>query len=145
MNKYLPLNLKWCFFTKEGDSQWKSLFYRIYINFFGIFLGIKLLPLSIQEYGVWFFYKEDEVCYKYSWKRKNKNDKWISLEFSGTGEFGDMIYPTLKSMDKAWKEYFDDCIIISEKEDGLYKYREKNDLCNEVFCNIEEEHKKHND
>lgn len=105
MSKYIPLNLKFYFSTKEGRAQFKSLFYRIYINIFGIFIGIKIVPLRISKRYIVFWYKGDEVWWKYPWKRKNKNDVWISLGFSGTGEFGDAIYPTLKSIDNAWDDY----------------------------------------
>lgn len=125
MSRYLLIDLKWSFLTKEGRAQWKSLIYRIYINIFGIFLRIKLLPLSIDKRGIWLYYKGDEIYYKYYWKRKNKNDKWISLNFSGTGEWGDAIFSTLESMNEAWNEHFDDCARISEKEDKEYLKNEK--------------------
>lgn len=137
MSKYLPLNLRWRFLTKEGRAQFKSLFYRIYINIFGIFLRIKLLPMSYSRGIIWFYYRGDEI----GWHFKKKH--WISCGFSGTGEFGDAIYSTLKSMDKEWNDYFDTCAQITEREDKEYKYRTKNNLCTDVFCSIEGEHKKH--
>jgi len=35
--------------------------------------------------------------------------KFISLEFSGTGEFGDAAFYSLKEIDTTWDQYFDAC------------------------------------
>jgi hypothetical protein len=78
--------------------------YRIYIKI-GTFLGIKLIPLGIFSKYIAFSYKGDEVWWKYPWKRKNKEDVWISLGFTGTSEFGDAIFPDLKSIDDLWHEW----------------------------------------
>jgi len=66
MSKYLPLNLKWRFSTKEGRAQFKSLFYRIYINIFAIFLRIPILPMgfSWKWKTIDIYYKGDDlICY----------------------------------------------------------------------------------
>lgn len=101
MSKYIPLNLKWRFTTKCGFRQWRSLFYRIYINIFGIFLRIPILPISYSNHILWCYYKGDEA----GWNFKKKY--WISCGFSGTGEFGDACFLSLKELDGQWNEYFE--------------------------------------
>ena len=137
MSKYLPLNLSWRFTTWSGFIQWRSLIYRIYINIFGIFLRIPILPLGIDKIGPEFYYRGDTIWW--SWKKK----KWISSGFSGDGSFGDACYDTLKDLDNNWKEYFNECRKIQEREDKEYKYKVENGLCLDVFCKIDSEHKKH--
>ena len=101
MSKYLSLDLKWSFFTKNGRAQWKSLIYRIYINLFGIFLRIPILPLSFD----WKFkrlncyYKEDEIMI---YVKKGKL-RYISICASGNGNFGDVTFNSLKEMDDFWE------------------------------------------
>ena len=101
MSKYLPLNLKWCFFTREGRAQLKSLIYRIYINLFSIFLRIPILPLSFD----WKFktlncyYKGDEIMI---YIKKGKL-RYISICASGNGDFGDITFSSLKEMNDFWE------------------------------------------
>ena len=100
MSPYLPLNLKWRFFTKEGRAQFKSLFYRIYINIFGIFLKIPILPLSFswkyKELDIW--YRGDTVIIYY----KKGIRKYISINCEGE-------FQSLAAIDKFWKDYFNAC------------------------------------
>ncbi len=97
MSKYLPLF--W------DNNQKRAVFYRVYINIFGIFLRIPILPMGRSKLGIDFHCYFDDVVYKWPWKQQNEYDKWISLGFTGTGEFGDMTYPDLKSIRKDWEEY----------------------------------------
>ncbi|MEK6882233.1 MAG: hypothetical protein AABY22_21625 [Nanoarchaeota archaeon] len=66
--------------------------------------------------GIWFFWKGDEVLWKWPWYCKNRKHKLVSLELSGTGEFGDACYSSLKELDNAWNEYFDACANTKEPE-----------------------------
>jgi len=58
-----------------------------------------------DDVGFWFLYKGDEVGWIYPWNRTDKDKKWISLFFSGTGQFGDALYKNLKDIDNEY-EYF---------------------------------------
>jgi hypothetical protein len=70
------------------------------------YLASHILAFSINKRGIWFFYKGDEVMYIYPWKRGvDKEWKFISLQFSGNGDFGDVKFKSLKDMDKAWDDY----------------------------------------
>ena len=53
--------------------------------------------------GFWFFYHGDEVGWIYPWRRKNKEGKWISLFFSGSGQFGDAVYKSLRDIDNEYE------------------------------------------
>lgn len=100
MSKYLPLNLKWRFFTKNGRAQFKSLFYRIYINIFGIFLRIPILPMGVDFKGKTFdiYYKGDNlICYF-----KKGKLRYQSLVSSGQ-------FNSLKEINEFWKRYYEDC------------------------------------
>ena len=55
--------------------------------------------------GFWFLYHGDEVCWIYPWRRTNKDEKWISLFFSGSGQFGDAVYKTLKDIDDEYDAF----------------------------------------
>jgi hypothetical protein len=61
--------------------------------------------IFIDKTGLWFYYRGDEVGWIYPWKRKDKKYKWISLNFSGNGEFGDACFKSLKEIDKEWDKY----------------------------------------
>lgn len=60
-----------------------------------------------DKLGFWFLYKGDEVGWIYPWNRPSKNKKWISLGFSGNGEFGDAYFGSLKELDEMWNSYND--------------------------------------
>ena len=107
MSKYLPLNLKWRFTTKHGFVQWRSLLWRIYINIFGMFLRIPVLPMGFswrwKTFDIW--YKgETLVCF---WKKGKL--KYQSL--SSCGQFN-----SLAEVDKFWYSYFKECDKIEEKK-----------------------------
>lgn len=59
------------------------------------------MPLSFNKIGFDFWYRGDDIIW--SWKKK----KWISCGFSGSGEFGDATYNTLRDLDKDWDNYFE--------------------------------------
>ena len=103
MNKYLPLYLN---HLKTWKNQFGAVFYRIYINIFGIFLRIRLLPLSIDKTAVRFWYKGDEIWWLF---KKIRNKRWCSLGFSGDFSFGEAMYDSLKEMDEDWNKYFEAC------------------------------------
>lgn len=54
-----------------------------------------------HRWGIDFPYKGDEVMWTWPWRR-NGQPKYISLAFSGTGEFGDARFNTLQEIDAAW-------------------------------------------
>lgn len=97
MSRYLPLNLKWRFTTWNGFIQWRSLLYRIYINIFGIFLRIPILPMSVD-----FKYKTFDIWYKgtqvicYFKKGKLRYQAIIG---------GGVDFNKLSEIDKFWKDY----------------------------------------
>jgi len=95
MSKYLSIDWKWQFFTKMGRAQFKSFFYRIYINVFGIFLKIPILPMSVDWKGKTFdiWYRGDQlICY---WK----NGK---LRYTSICCGGDFL--SLAEVDKFWND-----------------------------------------
>ena len=108
MSKYLPLNLKWQFLTKEGRAQFKSFFYRIYINIFGIFLRIPILPLAIDKDCLTFYRRGDDIFYIWPWRRwyfkqhYNNDKKFMSLNSHGT-------FDSLKEIDEFWASYYKAC------------------------------------
>ena len=108
MSKYLPLH--W------DKRQIRSILYRIYINIFGIFLRIPLLPMRYS-----FRWKCLSIWYKGSeYDMIIKKGKLIYQDIGTGGEFS-----SLKDIDKFWEEYFDCCAKISEKEDKEYELYKK--------------------
>lgn len=95
--KYFPLFWE--------PRQHKTCLYRIYLNIFALFLGIKFLPLKIDKFGIDLWYKGDTLIWIFPWKRKNKELKWISLTFSGNGDFGDAKFKSLKELNNYWDEF----------------------------------------
>ena len=97
MSPYLPLNIRWRF-SKSGRGQWKSFWYRVYINIFGIFLKIPILPMSFswkyKTCDIW--YRGDQVIIFY--KKGIKRYQSIGCE----GEF-----KSLKDIRKFWDEYYE--------------------------------------
>jgi hypothetical protein len=73
---------------------------RLPISFWGNYLCLKL-----EKHGIWFWYKGDEVLYLWPWARKNHGrGKFISLLASGTGEWGDAQFHSLKELDEFWEK-----------------------------------------
>jgi len=65
---------------------------------------------TVDRAGIWFPYKGDEVLWTWPWRR-DRGDGWkggpfISVGFSGTGEFGDARFNSLKELDEMWDDYF---------------------------------------
>ncbi len=65
----------------------------------------KYLFCSIDKLGIQFWHKGDEVIWVFPWKRKNNKNKFISISFTGTGEFGDATFESLSELDKYWFEF----------------------------------------
>lgn len=63
---------------------------------------------SADSLGIEFWYKGDIVIWTWPWRRYNRGP-FISLGFSGTGEWGDARYWTLDELDREWDMYFDAC------------------------------------
>ena len=65
---------------------------------------LSLLLCSIEKCGIIFYYYGDEITWLWPWRRKD-NNKYISVLFSGTGEFGDAKFISLKEIFEEWKKY----------------------------------------
>lgn len=78
-----------------------------------------ILTFHISKGGIWFYYKSDEVIWVFPWKRIAPNKVYVSLGFSGTGEWGDAYFPTLRSMDEAWEAYNKDQDEWNERNQGV--------------------------
>ncbi len=79
---------------------------------------VKWLFARADKSGVEFFYKGDTVIWLWPWRRKDKKLKFISLFFSGTGEFGDAMFSSLKQLDEAWRDCEEALSKLSENSDG---------------------------
>lgn len=108
MSPYLPLHLKWRFTTKEGRAQFKSLFYRIYINVFAIFLEIPILPFGFDKDTLNLYYHGDEIFWIWPWRRDyfkkkyNNGKPWMSLNCNGS-------FNSLAEIDEFWNSYWKAC------------------------------------
>lgn len=70
----------------------------------------QLLLATINRHGITFPHNGDEVWWLWPWKRGKLPDKpFISVGFTGTGEWGDSRWATLKEMDAEWDAYFKAC------------------------------------
>lgn len=75
------------------------------------FWVVRLLFSQIDNLGITFPYKGDVVIWLWPWKRTGvEGDKWasapyISLSFTGTGEFGDAKFWTLRELDELWDKF----------------------------------------
>lgn len=116
MSKYLPLHLKnSSLWKKQGKAFW----YRVYVNIFAIFLRIPMIPLSYHNGILWFYYYGDEIGYILNWRKKNKK-KFISLLASGTGEFGDAQFNSLKEINEFWNEFE---VAIEKKHNEIQNFQ----------------------
>ncbi|MEK6884627.1 MAG: hypothetical protein AABY22_33650 [Nanoarchaeota archaeon] len=66
---------------------------------------LKWFFADFDKFGIWFWHNGDEVCWNWPWRNKNEKKRFISVSFSGTGEFGDARYSSLKELDKNWDDY----------------------------------------
>jgi hypothetical protein len=70
----------------------------------------EIYPRAVDCLGLTFAYKGDEIIWLWPWKRGDKPHlPWVSLSFTGNGDFGDARFPSLKAIDKAWHEYAEAC------------------------------------
>ncbi len=103
MSKYLPLFWDW--------RQKRALLYRIYINIFGIFLRVPILPMSIdfkyKTFDIW-YRGDDLVCF---WKK----GKLRYQSITSSGQFNN-----LKEVDKFWADYRNECYRKSQEDERLY-------------------------
>jgi len=90
-------------------------------------LAFHLLTFSICKNGVWFWRDGDEIMYIWPWRREGDRFKFISLQFSGDGSFGDAKFKSLKDIDKAWGDYFE-----SER-----RYAKKYKNCGDFPCDFD--------
>lgn len=118
MSRYLPL-----FWDLR---QIPALLYRIYINIFGIFLGIPILPLSID-----FKYKTFDIWYKgttvicYFKKGRLRYQAIIG---------GGLDVGRLEEIDKFWKEYEEaefHSYLRDFKDNSNYLYLKEGDIWEE--------------
>lgn len=66
------------------------------------------MKISVDRLGIQFGYHGDDVIWTWPWKRDGRG-AYISLGFTGTGEWGDARYRTLKEIDDEWDNYFEAC------------------------------------
>lgn len=64
-----------------------------------------------DRFGIEFIWKGDTVIWSWPWRKRRDRARgaFISLGFSGTGEFGDARFKTLKELDDEWSKFFDSC------------------------------------
>lgn len=63
------------------------------------------ITIFFHKYGVEFPWRGDWVIWTWPWNNRNERSvrgKFISVGFSGTGEFGDARFKSLESIDDAW-------------------------------------------
>jgi len=65
---------------------------------------ISWLFSEIDRFGIEFPYKGDHIIWSWWWRRHGK-PKYISIGFSGNGDFGDARFSSLKEIDKMWDEF----------------------------------------
>ena len=81
---------------------------------------VRWLFSSWDKHGVWFPHRGDEVCYTWPWTRQEREGDnrgkapFISIGFSGTGEWGDARYWTLAELDRDWDMYYHACNSTTE-------------------------------
>lgn len=74
-----------------------------FLNFYDT--PLCFITLSFNKRDLEFQYKGDTVIWLYPWVRPEREKRFISLTFSGTGEFGDACYASLKELDKEWDDF----------------------------------------
>lgn len=60
---------------------------------------------SFDKFGIEFPWKGDTIIWNWPWRNKNEKRRFISIGFSGTGEFGDARYNSLAEIDKDWQKF----------------------------------------
>ena len=59
--------------------------------------------VAIDHSGITFPYQGDEIIWIWPWKRMG-GEKYISVLFSGTGQFGDCKFTSLQDIKEAWNK-----------------------------------------
>ncbi len=105
MNKHIITLYRYCMFKRLWANTWK-----------------KWLWASASRTGVEFHHKGDQIIYVWPWKRVNKEHKFISLCFTGNGEFGDVSFKSLAEIDRQWDEFnkFQDQESLGVTSDSLF-------------------------
>lgn len=125
-------NLKYCrFFSVKScfnRYNWRAGLWRIYMNCWLLFYS-PFIPLGFDNIGFRFWWRGDDIWWTWPWKRKGL-PKYISLGFSGTGEFGDARFHTLKEIDKMWYDFECDCLKKHEEIwNEMDRLENKNEGC----------------
>lgn len=61
--------------------------------------------IRLSRLGLEFPHRGDSVIWLWPWQRAGKG-KFISLGFTGNGEWGDARFGSLAELDRAWEDYF---------------------------------------
>jgi len=64
---------------------------------------------SFDKYGIEFPWKGDTIIWSWPWRHTDRKARFISMNFSGTGEFGDACFNSLKDIDQEWEEFANAC------------------------------------
>ena len=87
-----------------------SIYYTIRLYAFRAYIwtlcrcGLTLFPLSVNRWGIDFWYIGDTITWTWPWRRQGR-PKWVSSLFSGNGDFGDARFNTLNDIRQAWKDF----------------------------------------
>lgn len=68
-----------------------------------IHIAYFLLNFRVEKSGIWFWRNGDIILWLWPWRQAKH--KYVSLMLSGTGEFGDAGFNSLKEIDRVWEEY----------------------------------------
>jgi hypothetical protein len=74
----------------------------------GLRPGISWIFSDVDKHGVEFPYRGDHIIWLWPWRRQGK-PKYVSVGFSGNGDFGDASFFTLKEIDKRWDDFETAC------------------------------------
>ena len=74
-----------------------------------------LLCVNFVKHGIWFWRKGDELMYVYPWVKPH-GGKFISMLFSGNGDFGDAVFNSLKELDRSWDDWQDLSAKVKDSE-----------------------------
>lgn len=61
--------------------------------------------ITIDRIGIEFHRKGDTIIWIWPWRRTEPDKRYISVGFSGNGEFGDAVFATLREIDEAWEGF----------------------------------------
>jgi hypothetical protein len=68
---------------------------------------LRFLFVTFDRIGIEFYHRGDDIIWLWPWRCRHDPRRFISLGFSGTGEFGDAKFYSIYEIDCLWEKFYE--------------------------------------